>query len=239
MIIIFVCHDPPLAGQFKSLFPSNGGTNAVFWIPPLHFLCDWCWPCFYIVTISTSTTKCFSPFSFMRQIIKRVAKCMNALNFDILDEVATLHFNMHDIGDEVTHYFATNQHHSNFSTSRLHMKHIPFLSGIPLRQRQCRCKPNMCISCFMKPVISCEVLGGGERFLDRKSINWLKESHSLKVRNGPAVSRTRWLGFDSITGGSGGMFGCLLKFSASLDLNGTCEGWNWNLSLAGQGTIKV
>lgn len=30
MIIIFVCHDPPLVGQFQSLFPSNGGRNAAF-----------------------------------------------------------------------------------------------------------------------------------------------------------------------------------------------------------------
>ncbi len=36
---------------------------------------------------------------------------------------------------------------SNFSTSQLHVKYIPFLSDIPLCQRQCRCKPNMCISC--------------------------------------------------------------------------------------------
>lgn len=61
---------------------------------------------------------------------------MNALNFDILDEAAALHLNMHDIGDEMVHYFATNQHHSDFS--RLRMKNIPFLSDIPLRQRASR-----------------------------------------------------------------------------------------------------
>lgn len=149
MIIIFVCHDPPLAGQFKSLFPSSLEANVVFWCPPIPLLCDCCSPCFYIVTISTSTTKCFSQFSFMRQIIKRVAKCMNALNSDILEEAVTLHSNMHDIGDQVVHYFATNRHHSNFSTSQLHVKYIPFLSDIPLCHRQCRCKLNMCVSCFI------------------------------------------------------------------------------------------
>lgn len=61
---------------------------------------------------------------------------MNALNSDILDEAAALHFNMHDIGDEMVHYFATNQHHSDFSW--LHMKYIPLLSDIPLRQRVIR-----------------------------------------------------------------------------------------------------
>lgn len=147
MIIIFVCHDPPLAGQFKVYFPRKEEQMLCFKIPLIHFLCNWCWPCFYIVTISTSTTKCFSQFPFMRQIIKRVAKCMNALNFDILDEAVALHSNMHDIGDEVAHYFATNQHYSNFSTSRLHMKYIPFLSDIPLRQRPCRSKPNVCFIC--------------------------------------------------------------------------------------------
>lgn len=70
---------------------------------------------------------------------------MNALNSDILDEAAALHFNMHDVWDETVHYFATNQHDSNFS--QLHMKYIPLLSDIPLRQRACRNKPNMCISC--------------------------------------------------------------------------------------------
>lgn len=70
---------------------------CVFEFLRFHVLCDWCWPCFYIVTISTSTTKCFSQFPFMRQIINRVAKCMNALNFDISEEAA-LHSNMHDTG---------------------------------------------------------------------------------------------------------------------------------------------
>lgn len=61
---------------------------------------------------------------------------MNALNFDILDEAVAPHSNMHDIGDKVVHYFATNQHHSDFSTSQLHVNYIPLLSDIPLRQRQ-------------------------------------------------------------------------------------------------------
>lgn len=65
---------------------------------------------------------------------------MNALNSDVLDEAAALHSNVHDIGDNTVHYFATNQHHSNFSTSQLCAKYIPFLSDIPLRQRQRRSK---------------------------------------------------------------------------------------------------
>lgn len=61
-IIQRVCHDPPRVGQCKSLFPSSGREQMLrFWIPPSYSLRDWCWPCFYIVTISTSTTKCFSP----------------------------------------------------------------------------------------------------------------------------------------------------------------------------------
>lgn len=44
----------------------------------------------------------------MQQIIKTVAKCMNALNFDILEEAVALHSNMHDIGNKMVHYFATN-----------------------------------------------------------------------------------------------------------------------------------
>lgn len=39
----------------------------------------------------------FSQFPFLQQIIKRVAKCMNALNVYILDKAATLHPYMHDI----------------------------------------------------------------------------------------------------------------------------------------------
>lgn len=66
--------------------------------PLMNLLYDWCWPCFYIVFISTSTTKCFfSQFPFLQQIIKRVAKCMNALNVYILDKAATLHPYVHDI----------------------------------------------------------------------------------------------------------------------------------------------
>lgn len=57
---------------------------------------------------------------------------------ELLDKAAALHSNMHDIGDEVVHYFATNRHHSNLSTSQLHVKYIPFPSDIPLRQRPCR-----------------------------------------------------------------------------------------------------
>lgn len=72
-----------------------------------------------------------------------------------------------------------------------------------------------------------------------KILNWLKESHSSEFRNGPAASHMQKLGLDSITGGCGSMFGCLLEFSASVDMNGIYEGWNWNLSLAGRGTIKV
>lgn len=63
---------------------------------------------------------------------------MNALNSDVLDEAAALHSNVHDIGDDTVHYFATNQHHSNFATSQLRTTYIPFLSDIPLRQRQRR-----------------------------------------------------------------------------------------------------
>lgn len=39
---------------------------------------------------------------------KRVAKCMNALNFDISDEAVALHYNMHETGDKVVRYFAAN-----------------------------------------------------------------------------------------------------------------------------------
>lgn len=39
----------------------------------------------------------FPQFPFLQQIIKRVAKCMNALNVYILDKAATLHPYMHDI----------------------------------------------------------------------------------------------------------------------------------------------
>lgn len=42
---------------------------------------------------------------------------MNALNFDILDEAVALHYNMHETGDKVVHYFAANPHHSNLSAS--------------------------------------------------------------------------------------------------------------------------
>lgn len=58
---------------------------------------------------------------------------MNALNFDISDEAVAPHSNMHDIGDKVVHYFATNRH-SGISTSQLHVKYIPLLSDIPLCQ---------------------------------------------------------------------------------------------------------
>lgn len=64
---------------------------------------------------------------------------------ELLDEAAALHPNMHDIGDETVHYFAPNRHHSDLSTSQLHVKYIPLLSDIPLRQRQSR--SNVCISC--------------------------------------------------------------------------------------------
>lgn len=71
---------------------------------------------------------------------------MNALNFDILAEAVALHSNMHDIGNKV---YITLQQISIIATSQpvLHMKYIPLLSDIPLRQRPYKSQPNMCISC--------------------------------------------------------------------------------------------
>lgn len=69
----------------------------------------------------------------------RVANCMTALNLYILDKAATPHSYMHDIGREVV---GTWPLIVDSSTSQLRVKCIPSLSGIPLRQRQCRCKPN-------------------------------------------------------------------------------------------------
>lgn len=63
---------------------------------------------------------------------------MNALNFDILEEAVAQNYNMHEIGDQVVHYFATHLHHSDFSASLLPVKYIPYLSDIPLCQRRNR-----------------------------------------------------------------------------------------------------
>lgn len=104
MIIIFVRRGPSLAGE-RLLHWKMEEQNAMFQIPLVNLLYDRCLPCFYIVSISTSTTKCFlSPFPFSQNKLdksttkKRVAKCMKALNVYFMDNAATLHSYMHDIG---------------------------------------------------------------------------------------------------------------------------------------------
>lgn len=104
MIIIFVRRGPSLAGE-RLLHWKMEEQNAMFQIPLVNLLYDQCLPCFYIVSISTSTTKCFLSPSPPRKTNwakiqkKRVAKCMMALNVYIMDNAATLHSYMHDIGE--------------------------------------------------------------------------------------------------------------------------------------------
>lgn len=47
----------------------------------------------------------------------RVAKCMTALNFYILDKAATLHSYMHDVGGEVARHLAPEHRLVNLSAS--------------------------------------------------------------------------------------------------------------------------
>lgn len=82
----------------------------------------------------------FSWLFFMPQNIKKkeLPNAWMPCTLTFLEEAAAQNYNMHEIGEQVVHYFATLPHHSDFSASRLHVKHIPYLSGIPLRQRRSR-----------------------------------------------------------------------------------------------------
>lgn len=122
--------------------------------PMMNLLYDWCWPCFYIVFISTSTTKCFfSPVSLLATDHKKscqMHECLERLHFGQSSDSTSLHAWHLGGGGRGDGVVVRGQHislqwfniHSNFSTSQLHVKYVPFLSGIPLRQRLCRCEPN-------------------------------------------------------------------------------------------------
>lgn len=73
----------------------------------------------YIVTISMSTTKCFF-LTFLHATKHKKKELPNAWmpwTLTFLEEAAAQNYNMHEIGEQVVHYFATLPHHSDFSAS--------------------------------------------------------------------------------------------------------------------------
>lgn len=138
--IIFVCLRPALVGQFLSLFLSTGGANGTFWVPLIPLLCDWRWSCFlHCDDINVHHKVLFPDFSSCHKTSKKeLPNAWMPWTLTFLEEAAAQNYNMHEIGEQVIHYSATLPHHSDLSASRLHVKHIPYLSGIPLRQRRSR-----------------------------------------------------------------------------------------------------
>lgn len=139
MIVISVCHDPPLVGQFQKFISLewkrrnaallNSSKSFVVWLMLAMLL--------HYDYIIIHHKVLFPVFLHATNHRKELPNAWMPWTFDVLEEAAALHSIMHDAGDEAVRYFATNQHHRNLSTSQLHMKLIPFLSDIPLHQRQC------------------------------------------------------------------------------------------------------
>lgn len=142
---------PPSSGWTASEFISlnwrskryilSSSDFSLVWLTLVMLLTLWRYQC--------PPQSAFSWLFFMPQNIKKKScqmhECLELWHF--LEEAAAQNYNMHEIGEQVVHYFATLPHHSDFLASRLHVKHIPYLSGIPLRQRRSRSQTNMFVSC--------------------------------------------------------------------------------------------
>lgn len=150
MIIIFVRRGPSLAGE-RLLHWKMEEQNAMFQIPLVNLLYDQCLPCFYIVSISTSTTKCFlSPFPFSQNKLDKNTKKKELPNAwrpwtFTLWTVQQLYIRTCMTSGRQSlppaRQFAVRRHRSNsLNTSRLHVTYIPSPWVASLYVRDCdRC----------------------------------------------------------------------------------------------------
>lgn len=150
MIIIFVRRGPSLAGE-RLLHWKMEEQNAMFQIPLVNLLYDQCLPCFYIVSISTSTTKCFLSPSPLSQ--NKLGKNTKKKSCQMHDGLERLHYGqcsnstfLHawHRGGKVfppPRQFAAHRHRSNsLNTSWLHVTYIPSPWVASLYVRDCdRC----------------------------------------------------------------------------------------------------